>query len=47
MPDTGEKPEKGVYACIKCGQTVAINDETDTLPVCPKCGCTVFRPSRF
>ena len=39
---TGEKPGKGKYKCTKCGQTVELNDNTDTLPPCPKCNNTTF-----
>ena len=39
---TGEKPGKGVYTCTKCGQTVYLNDNTDTLPPCPKCNNTEY-----
>ena len=38
MPKTGEKPGKGTYRCRACGQTVILDDTTDTLPPCPKCG---------
>jgi DNA-directed RNA polymerase subunit RPC12/RpoP len=43
MPTTGEKPGKGLYACVKDGQTVRLDDDTDTLPPCPRCGGTEFR----
>ncbi|KYM49768.1 rubredoxin-like protein [Fusobacterium necrophorum subsp. funduliforme] len=39
---TGEKPGKGVYICKKCGQTVRLDDNTDTLPPCPKCNATTY-----
>ncbi len=41
---TGEKPGKGTYTCKKCGQTVVLDDDSDTLPPCPKCGGSEFRP---
>lgn len=44
MSTTGEKPGKGTYACRKCGQTVKLDDSSDTLPPCPKCSGTEFRP---
>jgi DNA-directed RNA polymerase subunit RPC12/RpoP len=44
MSTTGEKPGKGSYSCRKCGQTVVLNDTSDTLPPCPKCSHTVFLP---
>ena len=42
MPKTGEKPGKGNYRCNKCGQIVRLDDDSDTLPPCPKCGGTDF-----
>lgn len=39
---TGEKPGIGTYACTNCGQTVVLNDNTDTLPPCPKCDKTSY-----
>lgn len=42
MPTTGEKPGKGLYECIKCGQLVRLDDHTDTLPPCPSCNGTEF-----
>jgi DNA-directed RNA polymerase subunit RPC12/RpoP len=44
MSTTGEKPGKGTYICIKCGQVVVLDDNTDTLPPCPKCSGTKFTP---
>jgi DNA-directed RNA polymerase subunit RPC12/RpoP len=44
MSTTGEKPGKGTYACKNCGQKVVLNDATDTLPPCPNCRKTEFRP---
>ena len=43
MPTTGEKPGKGTYKCLKCGQLVVLDDHTDTLPPCPSCHGTAFR----
>ena len=43
MPTTGEKPGKGTYYCTNCGQAVTLDDDTDTLPPCPKCAGTDFR----
>ncbi len=40
---TGEKPGKGTYECVHCGTTVVLDDNTDTLPPCPKCSHTKFR----
>lgn len=39
---TGEKPGKGTYICTKCGQRVVLDDNTDTLPPCPKCNGTEY-----
>ncbi len=44
MSTTGEKPGKGTYTCTKCGQSVTLDDSTDTLPPCPKCNNTEFTP---
>ncbi len=37
--NTGEKPGAGDYECTKCGQIVTLDDNTDTLPPCPKPTC--------
>lgn len=42
MYSTGEKPGKGIYMCTKCGQYVRLDDDTDTLPPCPKCENTTY-----
>jgi len=42
MPTTGEKPGKGTYKCRKCGSTVTLDDDSDTLPPCPSCNGTEF-----
>ena len=34
---SGEKPGKGIYVCTQCKQIIVLNDQTDTLPPCPKC----------
>jgi DNA-directed RNA polymerase subunit RPC12/RpoP len=44
MSTTGEKPGKGAYVCINCGQVVELNNNDDTLPPCPQCDHTDFRP---
>jgi DNA-directed RNA polymerase subunit RPC12/RpoP len=44
MSTTGEKPGKGVYVCRQCSQTVVLDDSSDTLPPCPRCSHTEFRP---
>jgi DNA-directed RNA polymerase subunit RPC12/RpoP len=43
MYKTGEKPGKGTYICTACGQRVVLDDNTDTLPPCPKCEATTYR----
>lgn len=43
MYTTGEKPGTGTYICITCGQSVILDDNTDTLPPCPKCAETTYR----
>lgn len=44
MSTTGEKPGKGIYTCTKCGNTVVLDDNSDTLPPCGQCYGTDFRP---
>lgn len=44
MSTTGEKPGKGSYVCTNCGQVVYLDDNTDTLPPCPKCTETNYKP---
>jgi ribosomal protein S27AE len=44
MSTTGQKPGKGTYTCTKCGTSLVLNDDTDTLPPCAKCDGTDFRP---
>lgn len=44
MSTTGEKPGKGTYYCNECGQSIVLDDHSDTLPPCPKCSGTEFRP---
>ncbi|OVE68237.1 rubredoxin-like protein [Clostridium diolis] len=39
---TGEKPGKSAYVCTTCGQTVVLDDTTDTLLSCPKCHETSY-----
>lgn len=43
MHQTGEKPGKGTYQCTHCGTIVRLDDNSDTLPPCPKCHKTTFR----
>ena len=43
MYTTGEKPGKGSYQCMVCGEIVVLDDNTDTLPPCPKCHNTTYR----
>lgn len=42
MYATGEKPGKGTYQCRACGALIVLDDNTDTLPPCPKCHKTTF-----
>lgn len=44
MSTTGEKPGKGMYTCMRCGQVVRLDDNTDKLPPCPTCNNTSYRP---
>ena len=41
------KPGKDKYTCTKCGQVVILDDHTDTLPLCPKCNGTNYRPCAY
>ena len=42
MYSTGEKPGKGTYQCTSSGTLVVLDDDTDTLPPCPKCHGTTY-----
>ena len=42
MVKTGEKPKKGTYKCNNCGTLITLDDDTDTMPPCPKCNGTEF-----
>ena len=42
MYHTGEKPGIGDYECTNCGQIVHLDDNTDTLPPCPRCENTSY-----
>lgn len=42
MPNTGEKPGKSSYTSDSCGQVVVLDDDTGTMPPCPKCSGTHF-----
>ncbi len=44
MSTTGEKPGRGTYVCTSCGQSVTLDDDSDTLPPCPKCNGTTYTP---
>ncbi|MCW8880060.1 MAG: zinc ribbon-containing protein [Kangiellaceae bacterium] len=44
MSSTGEKPGKGAYTCSRCGQVVFLDERSDTLPPCPKCANSEYRP---
>jgi len=37
MKVTGDRPGKGTYVCMTCGQKIVIKDDEEKLPVCPKC----------
>lgn len=36
--DIGEKPGKERYCCTECGWSVVLDDDSDRLPPCGKCG---------
>lgn len=42
MHRTGEKPGKGRYRCTKCGEVIRLDDNSDTLPPCPRCDNTYW-----
>lgn len=42
MYKTGEKPGKSTYECTYCGTCIVLDDNTDTLPPCPKCHNTTY-----
>ena len=44
MSTTGEKPGKGLYTCTNCNRSLRLDDNTDTLPPCPTCHSTNYRP---
>ncbi|MBN1777945.1 MAG: hypothetical protein JW811_07465 [Clostridiales bacterium] len=38
MYNTGYTPGKGTYKCTKCGKEIVLENDSDALPVCPRCG---------
>lgn len=38
LHDIGEKPGKGRYCCTDCGLSVVLDDDSDRLPPCGRCG---------
>lgn len=38
MYNVGEKPGKGTYKCTNCDWQVRLDDDSDRLPPCGKCG---------
>ncbi len=40
MYTTGEKPGKGLYKSAECGEVIRLDDDSDTLPPCPRCNGT-------
>lgn len=42
MVTTGEKPGAGSYICDNCGQEVTLDEDSDTMPPCPRCDRTEF-----
>lgn len=43
MSHTGEAPGKGEYICVICEEVVALKNDSDALPRCPRCDATTFR----
>ncbi|HCW80732.1 MAG TPA: hypothetical protein DG942_06460 [Ruminococcaceae bacterium] len=42
MYQTGEKPGKGEYQCYNCGSIIRLDDDSEPLPKCSKCGSEEF-----
>ncbi|MHC1626801.1 MAG: hypothetical protein ACXQTN_05635, partial [Methanoculleaceae archaeon] len=40
----GEKPGTGVYRCQVCGEVIGLDELTDALPPCPRCGECAWEP---
>lgn len=36
--DIGEKPGRGVYQCTTCGWRCRLDQDSDRLPPCGRCG---------
>ncbi|MBW7571973.1 hypothetical protein J5W02_04040 [Caproiciproducens sp. AGMB10547] len=43
MDKAGEKPGLGRYKCKTCGEIVVLNDDSHSLPNCPKCGNETYQ----
>lgn len=43
MHEAGEKPGKGIYVCMICGEKIIIENSEQKLPVCPKCRGSLYR----
>ncbi|NYT00702.1 MAG: zinc ribbon-containing protein [Methanocellales archaeon] len=39
----GEKPGKGRYICINCGEDLYLDDEMDAILPCEKCNSCYFQ----
>jgi DNA-directed RNA polymerase subunit RPC12/RpoP len=44
---TGQKPGMGWYVCIRCGEDLKLDEDTDVMPPCAKCDGTKFRKVRL
>jgi rubrerythrin len=42
MLKAGDSVDEGAYICLKCGETVIIEQDGKELPPCPKCGGTEY-----
>ena len=44
MPETGERPGKGIYECDICQGRIELKSDEEQLPPCPSCLGTEYIP---
>ena len=44
MPNTGDRPGKGMHRCLGCGYEIYLEDDRDALPYCPRCYGDEYMP---